>query len=265
MAAQLKKTLAEPSGILIFCSIPGGGLSTTVALAGKMSDRYMRDFTSFQNAASPEPVAENIAIETYDDKSPIAEQLQTLFRKDPEVIIVHDLVNKEILELVCKYTSQGKLVLTTIRAKEAVEALLRVLVLKVPAKTVAPLTMGVVNQRLVRKLCNDCKEEYAPKPELLKKLGIPKGRVEHLYRPPTDEDLPVCKTCSGLGYMGRTSIFEFLDVNDKVREAMIKQPKLEVLRKIAKKTGHRSLQEEGVLLVAQGITSLAELSRALKS
>ena len=265
MAAKLKETLAEPSGILVFSSIPGGGLSSTVALAGKMSDRYMRDFTSFQSGKNPEPVAENIAIESYDDASPVAEQLQTLFRKDPEVIIVHDLADKEILELVCNYSSKGKLVLTTIRAKEAVEALLRILVLKVPAKTVAPLTLAVVNQRLVRKLCSDCKEEYVPKPALLTKLGIPKGRVEHLYRPPTDEDLPVCKTCNGLGYLGRTSIFELLEVNDKVREALIKQPKLEVLRKVAKKTGHRSLQEEGVLLVAQGITSLAELSRALKS
>lgn len=261
---QLKAELAKPSGFVVFSSVPGGGLSTTVALAGKMSDRYMRDFTSFQNEKKPEPVAENIAIDAYNDQSTVAEQLQTLFRKDPDVVIVHDLNDKEILEIACKYAAE-KLVITTTRAKEAVEALLRILLLKVPATTIAPLTLAVCNQRLVRKLCNECKEEYEPTPALLKKLGIPKGRVEKLYRPPTDEDLPVCKACAGLGYHGRTSIYELLIVDDTIREALVKQPKLEVLRKVAKKAGNRSLQDEGVLLVAQGITSLAELSRALKS
>lgn len=261
---QLKTELAKPSGILMFSSMPGGGLSTTVALAGKMSDRYMRDFTSFQNGAKPEPVAENIAIEPYNEDSPLSEQLQTLFRKDPDVVIVHDLTDKEVLEIVCRYASE-KLVMTTTRAKEAVEALLRILLLKVPATTIAPLTIAVVNQRLIRKLCEECKEEYVPSPALLKKLGIPQGRIEHLYRPPTDEDQPICKACSGIGYFGRTSIYELLIVDDAIRETLIKQPKLEVLRKVAKKAGNRSLQDEGVLLVAQGITSLAELSRALKS
>lgn len=261
---QLKEKLAEPKGILLFSSMPGGGLSTTVALAGKMSDRYMRDFTSFQSESNPEPVAENISIEAYDDKASVVEQLQTLFRKDPDVVIVHDLVDKEVLELVCKNASQ-KLVMTTARAKEAVEALLRVLLLKVPATTVAPLLLSVVNQRLVRKLCEECKEEFVPSPQLLKKLGIPAGRVEHLYQPPTDEEAPICKACGGIGYVGRTSIFELLEVNDSIREALIKKPKLDVLRMVAKKSGHRTLQDEGILLVAQGITSIAELSRVLKS
>jgi len=262
----LKELLAAPKGILLFSSIPGGGLSTTVALAGKMSDRYMRDFTSFQDVNKPEPVAENISIETFDArKDSVKEKLQTVIRKDPDVIIVHELDDKEVGELMCDTADSDKLMLTTMRAKEAVEALLRVLLLKIPAKTFAPLALGVVNQRLIRKLCEDCKEEYTPSPALLKKLGIPQGRVDVLYQPPTpDENEKLCETCSGIGYLGRTSIYELLVVNDNIREALIKQPKLEVLRKVAQKTGHRTLQDEGILLVVQGVTSLAELSRVLK-
>jgi type II secretory ATPase GspE/PulE/Tfp pilus assembly ATPase PilB-like protein len=70
--------------------------------------------------------------------------------------------------------------------------------------------------------------------------------------------------CHGIGYRGRTGIFELLDVNDQIREALVKEPKLEVLRKVARASGHRSLQEEGILLVAQGLTSLTELQRVLK-
>lgn len=263
---RLKSMLATPSGILVFSSVPSGGLSTTVALAGKMADRYMRDFTSFQDINKPEPVAENISIETFDGKKEaVVEKLQTVVRKDPDVIIVHELESKELGELICNTATDDKLLITTMRAKEAVEALLRVLLLKIPAKSFAPLAVGVVNQRLIRKLCEECKEEYEPSPALLKKLGLPADRVDKLYQPPTpDEDEKLCTACGGLGYIGRTSIFEVLTVDDRIREALVKQPKLEVLRKVAKKGGHRSLQEEGILLVVQGITSLAELSRVMK-
>ena len=263
---RLKELLATKDGVLVFSSIPAGGLSTTVALAGKMADRYMRDFTSFQDVNKPEPVAENITIETFDSKKDsVVDKLRTVIRKDPDVIIVHDLENKEVGELICETATDDKLMITTIRAKEAVEALLRVLLLKIPAKTFAPLVRGVVNQRLIRKLCEECREEFTPSPALLKKLGIPAGRVDRLYQVPTpDENEKLCKACGGLGFLGRTSIYEILEVDDSVREALVKQPKLETLRKVARKAGHRTLQEEGILLVVQGVTSLAELSRVLK-
>lgn len=266
MQDQLKQLLAEPEGILLFTSVPAGGLSTTVALAGKMTDRYLRDFTSFQDVNNPEPVAENVTIETFDAKrDDTKESLQTVFRKDPDVIFVHDLPNKEIADTICEFASEKKLIVTTIRAKEAVEALLRVLLLKVPASAFVPHALGVVNQRLIRKLCEECKEEYTPTVELRKKLKLPRDSVEVLYRAPTpDEDEPICKACGGIGYVGRTSIFELVKVDDTLREALTKQPKLEVLRKVAKKAGNATLQEEGILLVAHGITSLQELQRVLK-
>ena len=266
MQDSLKEVLAQQNGLFIFTAVPGGGLSTTMALTEKMCDRYMRDFISFQEAGKPEPVADNIEIETYEPgQGVLKETLESLFRKDPDVVVVHELVDKDVAELACERASDNKMILTSIRAKEAVEALLRVLLLKVPAKTFAPSVIGVLNQRLIRKLCEECKEEYAPSPEQMKKLGIPAGRVESLYRPPEpDDDQPVCTQCSGLGYHGRTSIFELLIVDDSIREALIKQPKLEVLRKVARKAGNRTLREEGIALVAQGITSVPELNRVLK-
>ena len=145
-----------------------------MVLSQKTCDRYMRDFTSYQDVTKVEQVADNIEIEKYDTtKDSIKDKLATLFRKDPDVVIVHDLIDKEIAELVCERAASDKLVFSSIRAKEAVEALLRVLLLKVPAKTFAPVATGVLNQRLIRKLCEECKEEYATSPNMLKKLGIP--------------------------------------------------------------------------------------------
>ena len=79
------------------------------------------------------------------------------------------------------------------------------------------------------------------------------------------EPPPPCEECQGIGYKGRTAIFELLVVNDAVREALLKTPKLELVRTAARKAGMRTLQEEGILLVAKGVTSVAELSRILKT
>jgi type II secretory ATPase GspE/PulE/Tfp pilus assembly ATPase PilB-like protein len=122
---------------------------------------------------------------------------------------------------------------------------------------------GALGQRLVRKLCDACKEAYAPTPEVLKQLGLPAGRVQAFYRPPQQRE-EVCKECGGIGYVGRTAIFELLVVGDTVRKALASRAKPDVLRQAARKDGSRSLQEEGLLLVAKGVTSLPELMRVLK-
>ena len=74
----------------------------------------------------------------------------------------------------------------------------------------------------------------------------------------------ICRDCGGVGYKGRIAIFEYLTVTPEMRQALQTQPKLDVLRAVAKKAGHRNMQEEGILLVAMGLTSLAELQRVLK-
>ena len=96
---------------------------------------------------------------------------------------------------------------------------------------------------------------------------IPPGRVEALYRPPTpnpEQPQEPCPKCRGIGYHGRTGIFEVLVVDDQVREVIIKKPKLDLLRQAARKAGMRTLQEDGLLLAVTGGTSLPELMRVLK-
>jgi type II secretory ATPase GspE/PulE/Tfp pilus assembly ATPase PilB-like protein len=100
---------------------------------------------------------------------------------------------------------------------------------------------------------------------MLKKLGIPAGKVEALYRTPKPEEQEKpCKECANIGYKGRTGLFELLVVDDKVREVLVKAPKLDLLTKAARLTGMRTFQEEGLLLVAKGVTSIQELQRILK-
>lgn len=262
---QLRELLRKSGAMILFSSNPGDGLTTLVTVALRMSDRYMHDVVAVLEKSAVEPLVENVEITTYDasaGQTP-ASVLPSLIRKQPDVLTVYDLPNAETVSILCKAAQEGKRVLTTVRAKEAVEALLRVLLLKIPAEEFAAAITAVVNQRLVRRLCQTCRQAYTPAPELLKKLGLPADRVQSLYRPPENPE-EVCPDCHGIGYRGRTAIVELLMVDDAIRQALVRQPKLDVLRAAARKGNNRSLQEEGMVLVARGVTSLVELKRVLE-
>jgi type II secretory ATPase GspE/PulE/Tfp pilus assembly ATPase PilB-like protein len=256
--------------------MPSDGLSATWRAALRSTDRLMRDFITVEQVGKHEPDVENVDLQKYDPaKGESLEKLMpNLIRRQPEVICIPDLASGEALGQLCQWIqSEDRLGLVSIRGKDAADTLLRLLALKPPVDVVAPVLRGVVYTRLIRKLCETCREAVQPPPELLQRLGIPAGRVQVLYRekqPPQPgqekkRGVPeICPDCRGLGYRGRTGIFEILVLDDKLRQALIKQPKIEVIKQLSKAAGNRTLQEEGVLLVALGTTSLTELQRVMK-
>jgi type II secretory ATPase GspE/PulE/Tfp pilus assembly ATPase PilB-like protein len=265
LVEQVKELLAQRRGFLILSAPRRGGLTALINATLGSCDRFTRSFVAVEDVHRPEKVIENIPVTTYDSRrkeTPLS-VLPRLVRLYPDVIVVRDLDGGETVEYLCDQVQEDRLIISGIRAKEAPEALLRVLLLKVPPARFAPAVLGVVNQRLIRKLCETCREVYAPSPQLLAQLRIPPGKVEALYRPPQAPE-KVCPDCGGIGYRGRTGIFEVLVMNDPLREVLAKTPKLDILRKEARKQGMRGLQEEGILLVAKGVTSLEELMRVLK-
>jgi general secretion pathway protein E len=135
--------------------------------------------------------------------------------------------------------------------------------LGVAAKELAEPLIGVFNQRLVRRLCENCREAYPPPANVLAQLGIPAGRVQLLYRPPQQRE-DVCPECGGVGYKGRIAVFELMVVDDNVRRVIAGGGDRNAILQAARAAGMRGLQEEGVVLVVKGVTSLPELIRVLK-
>lgn len=269
MWEDLRGVLESKTGLVVVSAPPGAGLTClTHALINGM-DRYTRGFICVEDATAKEVQIENVPVTTFNaaaGETPLT-VLPKLIREYPDVIVVPDMKDAESAELLCDQTGLDRTVITTARAKEAVEAVLRVMMLKMPPQKYAAALKVAVNMRLVRKLCEKCKEAYAPPPQLLQQLGIPPGRIEAFYRPPTpnpEQPQEPCQQCRGIGYFGRTGMFEVLVVDDIVRQALQKKPQLEAVRQAARKAGMRTLQEEGLLLVVTGVTSLPELQRALK-
>jgi type II secretory ATPase GspE/PulE/Tfp pilus assembly ATPase PilB-like protein len=266
---QLQEQLVLPQGLLLISAPQEGGLRSTMHVILLTCDRFTREFATLEEESNRYQEVENVPVTTYkaaDGQTPDS-VLQKFFRTEPNVAIIRDLVNAETASMMCDEISEARLLMTTVRAKDCAEALLRVLALGVPQDQFAKAISAVLNLRLVRKLCESCKEAYTPTPQVLQQLGIPEGRVQAFYRPPTpnpEEPKEPCTVCGGIGYYGRTAIFELLVVGDAVRKALASNPKLDVVRQAARKDGMKNLQEEGVLLVARGVTSLPELMRVLK-
>ena len=266
---QLRGLLDVPQGLLLVSAMPESGLRSTMDVVLHSCDRFTREFAALEEETNRYSDVENVPVTTYkaaDGLSP-ADVLPKFFRTEPNVAVIRDLVDAATVEIICEQIAESRLIISTIRAKDCAEALLRVLALGVPPDQFAPSITAVLNQRLIRKLCESCKEAYAPTPQIFQQLGIPEGRVQAFYRPPqpnAEEPKPPCQVCGGIGYLGRTAIFELLVVGDAVRRVLTTNPKLDLLRQAARRDGMSSLQEEGVLLVAKGVTSLPELQRVLK-
>jgi type II secretory ATPase GspE/PulE/Tfp pilus assembly ATPase PilB-like protein len=263
-------------GLVVFAALPGDGATATWVAALRGTDRLMRDFVSIEEVKKREPEIENVDVNKYDaskgetPEGVIAKQIL----RQPEVMCIPECNSPEALEKLTKWIQdENKLGIISVRAKDSADAILRVLSMKVPVDSLSNTFRGVLYTRLIRRLCETCKQAVQPSAELLQRLGIPAGRVQVLYQEkqplqPGEQrkrgEPEICPDCRGLGYKGRIAIFEIAAIDDKMKQALLKAPNAETLKKLSRAAGNRTLQEEGVLLIAQGITSIAELQRVLK-
>ena len=157
-------------------------------------------------------------------------------------------------------------IMAEMAAKDTPSAVVQMIEWAGDAKKVAAGVAAIVTQKLIRVLCPDCRVAYRPKPEFLKKLGLPED-VTALYRKPPDAQpggMEQCENCGSMGFYGRTAMFELLEMTDGMREVISGKPDAAAIRAQMKKDKLTTLQQDGLRLVAEGRTSLEELQRVFK-
>ncbi len=279
MKEKLISLMNRDSGMVVVTTLPGDGLTSLWRSVLNTSDRFTRDVVMIHDESYFDDEFINIRTIKYDKtkgKTPVTDIQQVLLRQ-PDVLAFPEIPDGRVLDEYCDLATQhNKMVFTQLNAKHAMDGLFRLMLMKPTIEKLANAVTCVIYQRMIRLLCDQCKQGFQPNPAMLQRLGIPPGRVAMMYThfQPRPEDavdengqpieIQPCTKCNGLGYYGRAGMFELLEINDAIRQAMLKQPRVESMMHIAKENGHIPLRDEGIVLAAKGSTSVEELQRILK-
>lgn len=263
MQDQLKEIINQPHGLLLVCGPTGAGKSTTLYAAINDLDALQQNIITVED-----PVEYKIANVTQIEVNvkagnSFANALRSILRQDPDIVMIGEIRDAETAKIACQAANTGHMVFSTVHANDTISALYRVIDLGVESFLLSSALSAILGQRLVRKLCDECKQKYAPKPELLKQVGLPAGKVEAFFRPPTNAEAP-CPNCSGLGYRGRMGVYELLIITDRLRDMIRENAPVSAVKAEARKNGMLYMKEEGLRLVVKGLTSMQELQNQVK-
>ncbi|MBS0264685.1 MAG: type II/IV secretion system protein [Planctomycetes bacterium] len=263
MLEQLREIIHQPHGLFLSCGPTGAGKSTTLYAALNDIDAYQQNIITVED-----PVEYKIANVTQIEVNTksgntFGNSLRSILRQDPDVVMIGEIRDAETAKIACQAANTGHMVFSTVHANDTISALYRVIDLGVEPFLLSSALSGILGQRLVRRLCEECKEKYVPKPELLKQAGLPADKVEAFYRPPTNAESP-CPNCSGLGYRGRLGVFELFTINERLRDMIREGKPVAEIRSEARKNGMLYMKEEGLRLVVKGLTSIQELQANVK-
>ncbi len=254
---ELKDMLLQPHGIVIVTGPTGSGKSTSLYSALN----YLKDPT--KNITTVEdPVEYRLAgINQIQVKPEIeldfAKCLRAILRQDPDIVLIGEIRDKETVEIAIKASLTGHLVLSTFHTNDAPSAISRLLYMGIERYLLASALNLVIAQRLVRRICDHCKEPVTLNEETIKRLRLndEQARDAVFYQGRG------CTACGGTGYLGRLPIFEFLVVDSDISDGIITNNSEAQIRAASRQKGYGGLLESGASKVLQGLTTAEEVLR----
>lgn len=268
----LKRCLAKNHGLLLLSAPPQHGLTTTQYAVLRGHDAYMNNI----HALERRPLAEidNITQRRYDGANTdvnYARMLLTVIRREPDIVMVGECEDRETALIATRAAVENRKIYMGIHARDSFDALRKYIKFLNDSRMAAKALIGIVNQRLVRILCTQCREAFQPDPATLKKLNLPADKIEHFYSPPTEPKVTrrgkpiICQNCQGTGYVGRTGVFELLVVDSAVARLIAEGAAVNRIKAECRKKKMYYLQEEGLLKVIDGTTSMNEILRCIRT
>jgi type IV pilus assembly protein PilB len=254
---EFRKILERPNGIVLVTGPTGSGKTSTLYAAlselNSVSDKLM---------TTEDPVEYDIdgiiqmPIDS-DIGNTFAQCLRSILRQDPDIILVGEIRDRETAEIAVQASLTGHLVFSTLHTNDAPSTITRLKDMGIPSFLITATVEGILAQRLVRTICQDCREQYTPTPEQLAELELEPASVagKMFYRGRG------CATCNNTGYKGRTAIHEFMLINDEIRELINHAASAAELRDAAARNGMITLREAGLQKIHAGKTTIDEVVR----
>ncbi len=263
--ARLRELAGGKQGLFIAAGPPRSGLTTTSIAMMKVVDVYILSVYSITDMGNRDIT--NVTNFEVNPKDTLDQTLQRVIRVDADFVYAPPIRSAETAKTLLSHQSSVAL-LSEMPAADAASAILHLVKLVEDPGVVAEGLKAVVSPKMIRLLCDECKEAFRPNPKIIAKAGLP-PETKVLYRSPVPEEgeeLEPCPKCGGIGYFGRTGVFEMIEINDEIKK-LIKSGSANVaqLKAAARAAGMPSFKDGGLAKVAEGKTSLEELQRLFKS
>jgi len=249
---RFNKLIEKPHGIILVTGPTGSGKSTTLFAALNKLNSVDKNIITVEDPVEYQLDGINQVHARPKAGLTFASALRSILRQDPDIVMVGEIRDEETASIAIRAALTGHLVLSTLHTNDAVSSITRLVDMGVPPYLVASSVIGVMAQRLVRRLCNSCMEEYQPGPEERDFFG---EDVETLYRPAG------CQRCSSSGYRGRLAIHEILVMDSKIRELLVRGEEEQIIKKQAVDAGMITLKEDGKQKAINRVTGFQEIVR----
>lgn len=262
---RLRELAGEKQGLFISAGPPRSGLTTTSLALMKVVDVYILSVYSITDMSNRDIT--NVTKFDVNPNDSLETTLQRIIRVDADFVFAPPLRSVETAKTLLEYQSQLAL-LTEMPAPDAASAIVQLVKLVGDPTLVANGLKAVVSPKMIRLLCDECKEAFRPNPKIIAKAGLP-AETKVLYRAPVPEEgeeLEPCPKCGGIGYYGRSGIFEMIEINDDIKKLITSgAANVAQIKSAAKNAGMPTFKDGGLAKVAEGKTSLEELQRLFKS
>lgn len=254
---EFRRLISLPEGVVLVTGPTGSGKTTTLYSA--ICELY-NDETNIMTIEDPvEYNLKGIAQIGVHHKIKLnfATGLRHILRQDPDIIMIGEIRDSETAEIAIQASLTGHLVLSTLHTNDAPSAITRLVDMNVEPYLLSSSVVGILAQRLVRRICPDCKSPYTPLEAELQNIGLSKHDLPNgcIYQGKG------CTSCYGSGYKGRHGVYELMTINNEIRKQIVHSPDAVQLRHLALNSGMISLLGHGADLVKQGITTIAEVLR----
>lgn len=251
---KIDRIISNPHGIVLVTGPTGSGKSTTLyTILSELND----DKVNIITVEDPvEYTLNGVNQVSVNNKAGLtfASGLRSILRQDPDIIMIGEIRDNETAEIATRAAITGHLVLSTLHTNDAPSSIIRLVDMGIKPYLVATSVVGIMAQRLVRKICINCKEPYEANEYEKEILGVDKDKPLILYKGKG------CGYCNDTGYLGRTGIYEVMEITREHREAINLGQSSDVLRDISVKNGMNTLAMECKKIVSEGITTVQELA-----
>ncbi len=253
---RILKLINKKYGLFLITGPTGSGKTTTAYSILSELNKINKNLVTVENPVEYKIKYINQVEANLKGGMSFANILRSVLRQDPDIILVGEIRDIETAKIAIQASLTGHFVISTLHTQDASSTISRLIDMQIEPFLIASAIVGIIGQRLLKKLCDKCKEPYEPNAELLKELGLYENKTAYFYKEKG------CPECRGTGFKGRIPIYELLVPDNNIQKLILEKADASLIRNTAVKNGFITLRRYGIIKALEGITTIEEVLQA---